>query len=462
MSEPPVAGESDRPPTLADHGWFAGAIESWSDATYVLDAATVITWTNTAGAELVGLTREAMLGRSMAEFVHPEDLVRAAEVLGLASEGVFNELPITPALYRVRDGAGNWVSVEVNASLPRADGSVLVVARPGGDLVIADRLLEAVTANVPFHQQVELVLELARWRHPAEGYAILYDDPDGTRRSITSSGLNPVLAGAAPGGGTTPWDLAVRTGEDVVIPDLAAVADGSELICGTVARRAIECDYVGCIAAGVHDDMAGTDACIVIWTTRHGPTHAGHGYALDNMRRALALVLQQRAQLVLLEQAARVDALTGLLSRAGFFDLIERDATGFLAEGFAVLYVDLDGFKSVNDSHGHSVGDAVLVAAARRLLHLAPAEAIAARLGGDEFVLVCPSAAAPTTPAALAQRIVDALATPIEAPVGEVRIGASVGVATGRGSAATQDVLDAADAALLEAKARGRSRWVAA
>lgn len=447
-------------PTLTDRSWMERALESSSDPVYVLDAATRVTWINTAGAQLVGLTRSEALGHSIAEFVHPDDLIRAAEVLGLASQGVFDALPITPALYRIRDARGDWISLGVNASLPQPDGSVLIVARVGGDLVIADRLLEAVTGNAPFDHQVALVLELAMWRHPLEGYAIAYDD-GGTRRAITSPDLDPELRGDRDLDGPTPWNAAVTTGTDVVISDLTAADAIHPHVGPALAASAVRAGYVGCLAAPVRDATGLRDACIIIWTTERGPTNAGHRYALDNMRRALTLVLQQRTQRLLLERAARVDALTGLLTRAGFFEVLESETHGLLADGFSVLYIDLDGFKAVNDSYGHGIGDHVLVAGVRRILDVAPSDVIAGRLGGDEFVLVCPATSSPEMVEQLADQIVTRLQIPIETPAETVAIGASIGVASGRPGDDTQQILELADAALLDAKAAGRSRWVA-
>src|SRR5690606_13352702 len=95
----------------------------------------------------------------------------------------------------------------------------------------------------------------------------------------------------------------------------------------------------------------------------------------------------------------------------------------------AVLLIDLDGFKPINDRHGHQAGDQVLVAVARRLDGLLDGHGLAARLGGDEFAVVLPAAG--PDPAALARRITEAVAEPIPVPGGPVTVGASVGVAVG-------------------------------
>jgi diguanylate cyclase (GGDEF)-like protein len=181
---------------------------------------------------------------------------------------------------------------------------------------------------------------------------------------------------------------------------------------------------------------------------------------MDNMRRALALVLQQRAQVLALERAARIDHLTGVVARARFFDLLDRleeDAPD--GASHAVLYIDLDGFKGVNDNFGHAAGDRVLTVAAQRMAAVTPERSLLARLGGDEFVVVCPAGTDDETAVALAQAIIDVFASPIDVDGMAARVGASVGVAVGLPGQRPQAVLDAADRALLAAKADGRSRW---
>lgn len=450
------------------------ALETSSDGVFVLSPDSTIVWANAASGHLLAMESAALIGRSLAEFLHPDDLQRAAEVMTLTGAGVFEALPITPALYRVRAATGEWVSLEVNASLPEADGNLLAIARIGGDLVLTDQLLEAVTGGMAFAGQVGLVLEMGRWRHPNEGYAIIYGNQGTGRRSVASDGLPPVLAGSAPVDGPTPWQAVLGAAEDLLVPDLNDLRPDDDRMGWTVARAARAAGFTGCLAAAVRDPGHDTDACILIWTTERGPTTSGHGYSMANMRRALALVLQQRAQVLLLEQAARVDDLTGLTSRAWFFNqLATVERTTERTACHTALYIDLDGFKAVNDTFGHTVGDHVLAIAARRLAAVTPPGALVARLGGDEFAVLCGSGVDRVDAAVLAQQIIDSIAAPIPLPKSLAEtmgrddepsaewftIGASVGLAVGEAGQDPQAVLDAADAALLEAKAAGRGRW---
>ncbi|GIM96225.1 GGDEF domain-containing protein [Paractinoplanes toevensis] len=155
------------------------------------------------------------------------------------------------------------------------------------------------------------------------------------------------------------------------------------------------------------------------------------------------------------EEQATTDQLTGLANRRRFHDSWA-SALGRSVGPTALLYIDLDGFKPVNDAFGHEAGDAVLVAVASRISGLVRAGDVVARLGGDEFAVILPwtdDATADT----VALRIVDALAEPFETPTRAVYIGASIGVIRAVTGAHPDDELRRADTAMYAAKANGRN-----
>ena len=148
-----------------------------------------------------------------------------------------------------------------------------------------------------------------------------------------------------------------------------------------------------------------------------------------------------------LRHQAFVDALTGLPNRPG---LIERIGLMWNDGRLAVFFIDLDGFKEINDEFGHQHGDKVLVEAAARIARSVPADTVVGRLGGDEFLAarVCTDE---TSTCDIAQAIVDALQAPLT-DLPDRRIGASVGVAWSRAGEGLDTLIRRADAAMYEAK----------
>ena len=174
-----------------------------------------------------------------------------------------------------------------------------------------------------------------------------------------------------------------------------------------------------------------------------------------------ALALNTRlegARIAAVEQAF-TDTLTGLKNRRALDHVLRRHA----ADGgpFALMNVDLDWFKAVNDTFGHAAGDHVLQAAARALLGAVRSGDVVARVGGDEFVILLPGAQNPDRIGAIAQALIEAIETPVPWDGKMARISASVGIAisTDHPGGGTATVQDAADAALYASKAAGRGRW---
>lgn len=169
-------------------------------------------------------------------------------------------------------------------------------------------------------------------------------------------------------------------------------------------------------------------------------------------------ITERRAREERLRHRALHDPLTGLPNRALFAERLERALAGGAAHParVAVLLLDLDGFKAVNDTLGHDAGDRVLIAVGQRLAACLRAGDVAARVGGDEFALLIERTTGSGDAEAVAARVLGALRAPIPLAGGEASISASIGVALPAfGSADAADVLRAADAALYRAKAAG-------
>jgi diguanylate cyclase (GGDEF)-like protein len=173
-------------------------------------------------------------------------------------------------------------------------------------------------------------------------------------------------------------------------------------------------------------------------------------------------VEQKSAQL---RHQALHDALTGLPNRALIMERLEHllaRSHRHGSPGATAMFIDLDGFKDVNDTLGHEVGDRLLQSVTERLRgSLRDADTIG-RLGGDEFVILLGGATVPCTPESLAERIVDVIGQPfdIEGCATPIRITTSIGIAIGT-AATARELLRNADMALYEAKATGRNRYAA-
>jgi len=162
-----------------------------------------------------------------------------------------------------------------------------------------------------------------------------------------------------------------------------------------------------------------------------------------------------------LGRLAMHDPLTGLYNRRQFEEALKREiaAADRRKCGFALLLLDLDEFKPVNDRHGHHSGDQVLQIIAGRLTAQARSHDTVARIGGDEFVLICPDLSDEEAAAALCQRILAHLNEPIALDDAQASVGASIGIAFYPVHAHTpDDLFRAADQAMYAAKQGGRNR----
>ncbi len=171
---------------------------------------------------------------------------------------------------------------------------------------------------------------------------------------------------------------------------------------------------------------------------------------------------RKRAEDELVHQAFH-DSLTGLANRALFRDRVAHSLSRRSRSGFdpAIIYLDLDGFKNINDGLGHEAGDRVLKEVADRLTAVVRSGDTVARLGGDEFaILVEESGHVYVEAEAIADRTLSAMAVPIALDDRTVTLSASLGIAHGDSLATASSLLRDADVAMYQAKTTGKARWV--
>jgi diguanylate cyclase (GGDEF)-like protein len=196
---------------------------------------------------------------------------------------------------------------------------------------------------------------------------------------------------------------------------------------------------------------------LLVAAAREGRLFPWAGLAVGVALMIAAVGIRQLLALRDLQTLLRTDPLTGLANRVRLHDqlgvaLARDDADGHVA----LLQIDLDGFKAVNDTLGHEAGDALLVAFADLLRRTLPADtALPARLGGDEFGVLLPRAANTAEAVFIAEQILEAAETPVLLLGQPVAIRASVGVAVATHDMTTQQLLHQADLAMYSAKRRG-------
>ncbi len=192
-----------------------------------------------------------------------------------------------------------------------------------------------------------------------------------------------------------------------------------------------------------------------IYSREHSIKHGG----LVSVLTDVTLIKELQA---VYEKLAAEDTLTGLVSRRLFEDRLDHAIAlaHRVGKTLALLYIDLDRFKPINDDFGHDAGDTVLKEVALRLLTAARDSDTVARLGGDEFAVLMESDSDRAGAATLASRIINSLSQPIVSSGRECRVGASIGIAIlPPGTVDKQALMKASDEAMYEAKRTGGSRY---
>jgi diguanylate cyclase (GGDEF)-like protein/PAS domain S-box-containing protein len=163
-----------------------------------------------------------------------------------------------------------------------------------------------------------------------------------------------------------------------------------------------------------------------------------------------------------IEHMAHYDDLTNLPNRALFYDRLQQAFTMARRSkgGLALLFLDLDGFKQVNDSLGHHIGDLLLIAVAERLRECVRESDTVARLGGDEFTVILKETHEHDSVAKVAEKIIEVISIPYELERKRVRVGVSIGIARYSEEAGSEDELvNEADQAMYAAKSAGKNTY---
>lgn len=426
-----------------------------------------IEWANTAATRMLRVSEQELLGTSALDRVHPAEVARALDGIAFSADHP-ERTAVVP--FRLRRGDETWADVELMSSVVRApDGDHLVlVLRDATPRRALAEALASVAAGAPIDVTARWLARVIESRWPATLAAVLLEDRHGVRLLGAESWDDDLCAVLVEVHQSRElWRAAVATDEVAVRVDDQIPA----------AARAVAARHgLTTFAVAPVPDPGGGHAALVAWFDLTDAASMEFGHASDELRELLRLGLERQHHLGQLDHAVRHDELTGLLNRAGFLDLVDQlerelqaaDQAADPAPGghrrAALLYLDLDAFKPVNDGYGHAVGDAVLQVVAGRLAELAGSWAVA-RIGGDEFVLLgAGREGLADEAAALADSAVASLAAPIEVAGhdGDVlilQVGASIGVAVTDPGIEVHRLLERADGAMYSVKAAGGRNW---
>jgi diguanylate cyclase (GGDEF)-like protein/PAS domain S-box-containing protein len=371
---------------------------------------------------ILGYSREELLGRTFQDITHPDDLDADLELVKstLAGEREGYEMQ---KRYIHADGHAVWV--QLNVSLVRNGG--------GGPLYFISQVQDITDRKRSLE---ELGDSERRFRALTEGAPVGIFEADADGRRIYVNDRWCELAGQnasdALGDGwqaavhpddrervIRAWSRTARTGEEFSLEYRFQRPNGEEI---WVSGRAVA-------LRDPEGEVTGYLGSVIDITER-----------MRAERRMVKLALQ--------------DDLTGLSNRPAFYDALQsalREST------VAVLFVDVDDFKALNDRLGHIAGDRLLVAVGQLLRRSVRTEDLVARLGGDEFGVIIPDVADKGEPARIAERILAGCESPVDIGEREIRIGLSIGIAVSSGPEdGVEEVMRRADTAMYTAKATGK------
>jgi len=411
--------------------WLERLVLELPDAVVVADGLGNLIWGNPAAERIFGLANADIVGTNALELLHPEDRELAlASLVSVRGKDVG-----TPIEIRVKTPSG-WKLVElIGANLvdkPPIDGLVWCVRD------LTERRRWEISTN-----DVEQFRSLV---HNSASILLLLDR-QGTVKSV-SAAITRMLG----------HDQGLVEGqplEDLVVPaDRPALR--SALASALVGAQATEGPTVVEVDLRRRDGGVPVPCELSIVNLLDDPTVSGLVVSAHN-------ITQLRSTRDALERLATRDPLTGLPNRKLILDRIEQMQMRGRRSGHegAVLFIDLDRFKDVNDSLGHRVGDDVLRQVAIRFQGALRESDSIGRLGGDEFVVLVDGSGARNAEVA-AGRLLDALVAPFQvhsAARPHLTMSASIGIVSGS-YASAEDLLMDADVALYEAKAAGRNRAV--
>ncbi len=447
-----MAQSDHRPPAVSPVN-EAAVLSALPLTVVTMDAAGVITWVSPRFAGLMDPRgsfapedRPVLVGRNVIELVHPDDQLFAAQLLEFGS-GIAGRLmgPIQ-LRYLTFDGEARYTEAwSVNClDDPDIGAYLLVVTEEAGRHRVGEAV-SMVAEGAGFHQVMDLVVR-AMTCLPMKGPALMVERTADSAFAILAEAAEPPSPGGRNGLGWEALFESSRSSREVVTHRL----EDLDPSVGEAARAA-GLNVLWSVAVPSLDRQIR----LMCWHDGDGAPSPNQALHMRQAVDLLGLSLTQDRQRAELEYLAYHDALTGLPNRSHLYERMS-DVTG---DGISVLYLDLDGFKAVNDRHGHQVGDRLLVKVGEVLTSSVRDSDTVVRVGGDEFVVICPAPLDDDQLRALADRLIRRITDIDEVDGLPVRVGASAGLVPHGAGGTLDDLIREADTALYRAKSEGRGSW---
>jgi diguanylate cyclase (GGDEF)-like protein/PAS domain S-box-containing protein len=418
---------------------------------------------NDAMRPLLGRSVEEIVGRSMLEFTHPDDLGRSVERGSMLPDGARADAPLVKRYLRPD---GSIVEVLVTMALVEADGAEAFFFSQFQDVTeqrraerqkagIADlgrRAVECVDVVALMGDATQMVREILGTANCMINRRLA----GGAIRTVSTEGENYDLT--IPAGRASQTGYTLEVGEPIVSNDL--ISEGRFSVPATIVEHGLNRG----LSVPVPERSGASHVILAQGHVDDRAFSVEDARFLEAVAHVIAGALDRAATEHELRRRALEDPLTGLANRALLSSQLEAELrhSRRLDDRVCVLALDLDRFKAINDTLGHTAGDALLRRVAARLTGCVREEDLVARPGGDEFTVVCTRTANDGAIAEVAQRLVDAVIEPFEIDGHEVFVTASVGVAVSEhGRETAEELLRDADAAMYRAKELGGGRFEA-
>lgn len=392
----------------------------------VVDPEMIVRWVSPS-ASAYGIE---VRGRSLVDLIHPDDIERAAQAFDDAVRvGAIEPSAMANSVLSVRimmptgavpfDVSGRWVIDEAGNEW------LVAILQNVTTRFATDQVLRRLAAGADERQSIEAIVASAREFGAIQGAQMMWQS---AREQFTFGDL-----------GTDPHAVIEVIGElsELALPGRAVDVPASEWA------------FAFPVVAG--RERLGS---MVVWGQGRVPHQALVLAVMTPLLDLTAVALKRTRELAELERRATTDQITGLLNRHAFASALDR-----VVHRAAIIYIDLDDFKSVNDQYGHTLGDRLLHVVGRRLADALGDDDLVGRIGGDEFAVFC-DAVSGTEAQRAGERVVAALNHVFVIDGHRISTGASVGVAFTEAETSGRELIDTADRALLKAKALGKGQAV--